>query len=328
MPILSNAAQNLPSPPESLPDPHAIARDVTPANDAHAHDPLPTCALTDARRAELAAEAARVPAPKVKPLPAHLDERLRWLGGILATAWTDQADLARVPLGGESPVTRAELVTFGERIAYAREAVVGRAIASPTDLSKLSDTELRRVTRAAQKTLCHALPVWFFGKEAEAVTNARAVLREVDTAKAGKHVTSNTVKLLKVVDGDARIEPWLRGLPRGEGDALDTLRAEHPEWVRREQLAASPQSKSAPVDDRAARAWALVTETLERILQAGRYLTRARTDRARAYRGFARPAATRKRVAKKSAPNGNTPPAGPTPDASPRNEQPGDVTHG
>lgn len=119
MPILSNAAQNLPSPPESLPDPHAIARDVTPANDAHAHDPLPTCALTDARRAELAAEAARVPAPKVKPLPAHLDERLRWLGGILATAWTDQADLAREvglvgPRGGEDAAQPAQpLVEVG-----------------------------------------------------------------------------------------------------------------------------------------------------------------------------------------------------------------------
>jgi hypothetical protein len=308
MSILSSAAQ-------ILQPTHEIARDATPANDADADDPLPTCTLTDARRAELAAEAARLPANTVKALPAYLDERLRWMGGLLATAWTDQADLALVPLGGGSPVTRAELVAFGERIAYARETVVGRAVTTASDLSKLSDTELRRVARAAQKTLCNALPVWFFGKEAEAVTNAREVIRAVDTAGAGKHVTSNTVKLLKVVDSDPRIEPWLRGLPRGEGDALDVLRAEHPEWVRREQLAASPQSKPDPTDDRAARAWALVTEVIERVLQAGRYLTRARTDRARAYRAFARPTPTRKRVAKKNTSGGDAPPVSPTPEA-------------
>lgn len=87
--------------------------------------------------------------------------------------------------------------------------------------------------------------------------------------------------------------------------------------MRREQLAASPQSKSTPVDERATRAWALVTEPLDRILEAGRYLTRSRTDRARAYRGFARPTPTRKRVVKKDAAGGDTPPATPTP-ASPR----------
>jgi hypothetical protein len=305
---------------QNLPTAHALlasAPHALPANDAHASDPLPRFILTDARRAELAAEAARLPENVVKPLPAYLDARLRWMGGLLATAWTDQRELGLVPLGGGSPVTRAELLAFGDRLAYARESVVGRSVTTVLDLSSLSDAALRRVARDAQQTLCRALPVWFFGKDDPATRSAHAVVREVAAARAGKHVTPNTLKLLKVVDRDARIEPWLRALPRGEGDALDTLRAEHPEWVRREQLATSKTQRPAPVDDRVLRAWALLGETLGRILQAGRYLTRSRSDRPRAYRAFARPAATRTRTPKKAPPRGDTQPTDGAPKVTP-----------
>lgn len=306
------AAQNLPS--ETV---YELAPDAKPANDARAEDPLPQFVLTDAKRAELDAQAARVPSSEVAPLPPYVEGRLRWMGGILATAWSDQDAMGLVPLSGSSPVTRDEIADFGCRIEYARELTMGREITSPNPLASLSDVALRNLSRGAQKTLCNALPVWFYDRPGKAAEHSRKVIREIREAELSRDVTPNTVKLLAIIDGDAGIEPWLRALPRGEGDALDTLRAEHPEWVRREQLATSKTQRPAPVDDRVLRAWALLGETLGRILQAGRYLTRSRSDRPRAYRAFARPAATRTRTPKKAPPRGDTQPTDGAPKVTP-----------
>ena len=296
------AAQNLPS--ETV---YELAPDAKPANDARAEDPLPQFVLTDAKRAELDAQAARVPSSEVAPLPPYVEGRLRWMGGILATAWSDQDALSLVPLSGSNPVTRDEIIEFGYRIEYARDLTIGRSLVSSNPLASLSDAALRGVSRSAQKVLCNALPVWFYGRQGAAAEHARKVIREINEAELSRDVTPNTVKLLAIIDGDAGIEPWLRALPRGEASALNTLRAEHPEWVRREQLAARGKDTPRAVDDRALRAWALLAAPLDRILQAGRYLTHGRGERSRAYRAFPRPAPSRTHAPKAPPPTNDTP---------------------
>lgn len=275
-------------------------RVAPPANDTRTVRELPQFALTEKSRAKFDAAAARINPSRLKPLPPYASDRLRWMGGILASAWVDQHSLAGVSIGGGAAVSVAELEDFGHCIAYVREVIGASGLVVATTVA-LSDEDLKRRTREAQVKLCGAIPLWLEGKDGAAVSQARRTVRSVMGARAEKHLSQNTVKLLSVIDEHAGLEVWLRTLPREEGASHDDLRTLHPELVRREQLSTRERHEGREDDTRSERAWALLGPSLRRILLAGRYLTKGRADRAGAYPGFARPKVTKPR-AKKVAP--------------------------
>lgn len=286
-------------------DDAVATKGAEPANDARPTREFPSFVLTDKTRAKLAAEGARINTVTLRPLPARAPERLRWMGGILVSAWADQDELARVAIGGGKPVTVTELEDFGYRLAGAFEAICGGAnVTTPTP--KRTDEEVRVTLRAAQVKLCDAIPLWFEGKVGEAVDRSRRKLTSVKRATANKRVTENTVKVLAVIDEHAGLEAWLRTLPLGEGDALNALRENHPDHVRRESIAAHEKA-AKPGDDAPMRAWALLGAPLRRILLAGRYLTKGRPDRKGAYAAFSQPRRPRARKAKPVTPPSPTP---------------------
>ena len=275
-----------------------------PANDARPKHAFPAFVLTDETRAKLAAEGARIDSAALRPLPAYTIERLRWMGGVLVSAWADQDALALVAVGGGKPVSVAELHDFGHRLAYALETVCG-GVNIGSNVTAVTpgrtDEAVRDAMRAAQVKLCDAIPVWFEGKTGEDVARAKRKVSEVKRATANKRVAENTVKVLSVVDEHAELEAWLRTLPLGEGAALDTLRETHPDHVRRESIAAHEKT-AKPGADASLRAWALLAAPLRRILVAGRYLTKGRPDRKGAYAAFSQPRKPRPRKVKVVAP--------------------------
>ncbi len=298
------------------------------ANDARPGAALPVFALTPKLRSRIAREAAKVPADAVKPMGSYAAEQVRWAGGLLATAWADLTELAGIPIGEGAPITRDELVAYGERLEFARERVSGEAAPLDGDPARLPDGALQRSLRGAHVTLADAIPLYLCGRTDDAAEQAREVCRSVRADAAKKSVSGNGARLNLLLDSNPSLGPWLARLPKGESSAIDVLRRLHPEWVRREQIAAG-RAAPAPSDDGADRVWALMAPTRERILTAGRYLVSGRADREGAYRGFARPTPRRPRKADGDAKGeGKADATKPSPDATkPAGDATKPVTH-
>jgi len=300
---MSNAARPLSS-SAHLSSTTDTASPLDAANDGRPADPLPIFVLTPELRARIAREAAKLPPGAVKPMGSYASDQIRWAGGLLATAWGDLPELVGIPIGDDAPLSRDELIVYGERLEYARETVTGAAPLDD-DPKALSDDALQRALRGAHIALSNAIPLYLCGRVDEGAEQTRATCRTIRADKAKKSMSEHGARLNLLLDSTSALAPWLGRLPKGEAAAIDALRRLHPEWVRREQIA-SGNAPPVPSDEGADRAWGSLTKTRERILTAGRYLVSGRPDRDGAYRAFARPTPRKARASQDDAKRGDT----------------------
>lgn len=119
---------------------------------------------------------------------------------------------------------------------------------------------------ARRVTLCDAVE-----RDLPAESSAMAdVLRIRKDRRHTRHAENNRM-LLAIFHG-AELVKWLRALPKGEGAALDDLRALEAERKRRAELPVSAVDAQGMPLDLAERAFSLAAESLADVLNAGRYL--------------------------------------------------------
>ncbi|MFO0647709.1 MAG: hypothetical protein U0326_15815 [Polyangiales bacterium] len=286
---------------------------AAPANDGAAttHDvsaDKPRYVLTTAIRKRLLARAIAMGPSDVVALPTYASERLDWVAEIQKTAWGDCDRIAGLVLCGKV-VTVEQIDEMGYRVEFAREvfdaAIVNRvhdavreasaeaAAEAKGDASveQLSDTTLRTRMSACRVTLCDALK-----RNLPAGSSAMAdVLRIRKDRRHARHAEHNRVLL--AIFRDAELVRWLRALPKGEGAALDDLRALEAERKRRAELPVSTVDAQGMPLDLAERAFLLATESLADVLNAGRYLIDGVAARKGDYPGFRPPRRAKTAVA-------------------------------
>lgn len=271
-----------------------------PANDTATPEAPPVYALTDARRAGLRKRALKLVASSLRATPPRLAARVAWMGGVHAMAWRDREAMFRLTLD-EEPITREELDAFGYLVEYLREFSAQRGFATEAsaeevapdadaDPAEMSDASLLEELRAQQSTLRRALVMRF--------TAVKTVRRTLAATRRGRYLPSalRSGTLLLTLSERRGIERWLRGLPRGEGQALDRLRALHAEGCRRDRARKSDAHEVRDTE-LVARLWTLAQPTLARLLRAGRYLTDGTPAQGRAYKGFRTPSRAKKQAA-------------------------------
>lgn len=280
--------ETLASSPSSATSPEA-------ANDTHVGDTLPEYVLSDAWRQRLRTEAVALDAALVRRLPGRAAERIAWMGRIQHAAWRDLDALAHVVFDGH-PITRDELNTVGFRLEYLREVIAlrGAPLTTLRD-GTVDDPALRAKVRRCHTKLLRALRLRFVHDP-----DTLSLLRECGRWTSDAKLPLASDRILSFAQ-DSAVEAWLRALPRGEGSALDQLRALRPTWSLR-------LKGDAPVVDLVARVWTLCARSVTRIATVGRYLTADVADRRGVYAAYRAPRRTAPAVAQPVAP-----PVTPTP---------------
>lgn len=256
-----------------------------PSNDV-AHDAV----LSPTQRASLQRDALALDARMVPRLPGHAAARLAWMESIVGAAWAMRDVFGQVPFEGRA-VTEAELTHVGHQIEFAREHLAERDTATPAAAASTS-----AALRDCAAPLYDALSLRFANDPA-----SRASLRVVGAWLRREHTVTLGCARLASLTRDPAVEAWLRVLPHGEGEALDRFRQ-----LRREHARASRERVDAP-EDLTARAFALCTQSVRRVLAVGRYLTRRDPARAKDFAGFHAP---RRRRAEDATPPADAPKPG------------------
>lgn len=282
MPRPTFATRIEPQPTADLLDP--------PANDVR-RDESPAYTLTDADRQRLTALALGLTHVASKT-PDRWSQRVSWVSAIHARAWRDRDAITAVSFG-QDPVTVEDIHDLGLRIEFVREVFAARGLTHEVALApegaapaSMTDAQIAAEMRRHQLTLCDPLTRRLRRSKEPAATlrPKRGALRDVKRTPAMRALTDNTVKLFALCD-DPAVARWIVTLPKGEAHALARLRELHPEWTRRTRAVAS-RVNEPQVPDLPQRAWALVTEALPDILEAGRYLVKGDVRRAKDYRGM------------------------------------------
>ncbi len=112
-------------------------------------------------------------------------DQIRWAGGLLATAWADLRELVGIPIGDDAPLSRDELIAYGERLEYARETVTGAAPLDDDPMA-LSDDALQRALRAAHVTLTNGIPLYLCGRTKAPSRRAPLAARSAATRRRSR----------------------------------------------------------------------------------------------------------------------------------------------
>lgn len=271
--------------------------DPRPANNNEAATapvtPVPRYIVLAALAAEFVRQAEALAVTDLKALPPRFDEYLSWMELIQARAWRDQLLLARVdPDDDGHPITVDEINTLGMRIEWVRTVVAaerasqGNAPDVTADVAAQMSTPMLAASVDEKLRALHTALMYRFRKTPE----RRVALRDAERTHTKTTRSARSVLLLSHFGTEA-MERWVRSLPGAEGDALDTLRVLHPEWVQRVKAdATADTTASVGLPERAFNS---LLPSFNRVLEAGRYLERAIPGHAGTYPGAPRNAGKR-----------------------------------
>ncbi len=271
--------------------------DPRPANNNEAATapvaPVPKYIVLAALAAEFERQAEALAISDLKALPPRFNEYLSWMEFIQARAWRDQRLLVRIdPDDDGHPITVDEIDTLGKRIEWVRTVLAtdrasqGNAPDVTADIAARMSTPMLAASVDAKQRALHTALMYRFRKSPE----RRAVLRDAERAHTKTTRSARSALLLSHFSPEA-MERWARSLPGAEGEALDTLRVLHPEWVQR--VKADATADAAVSVGLPERAFNTLLPTFNRVLEAGRYLERAIPGHTGSYPGAPRNAGKR-----------------------------------